>query len=163
MILMMSKLSSMSSLFEAAELEPGELEVVGYRSESEGRFEAVLEIGLDSVEVVSQPMKAKRGCSASNEDGDEAPVSDTEELEVGDEDDGGSSKLLAEADEVTLPTITPTVSRILDLEMPLGVVLTTSRSLSVEDELEVEQMSNLVGELEVGLLRLRLLCWASNP
>ena len=97
----------------------------------------MLETGLDSVEVVSQPMKAKHGCSASNEDGDEAPVSDTEELEVGDEDDGGSSKLSVEADKVTLPTIILILSSILDLEMPLGVVLMTSRSLSVEDNLKV--------------------------
>jgi len=56
-----------------------------------------------------------------------------------------------------LPTIILILSSILDLEMPLGVVLMTSRSLSVEDNLKVKKMSHLVGELEARLLGLWLL------
>lgn len=80
--------------------------------------------GLDSVDaVVSQPIKARRGSSveASKELGEVAPLlNDTEEEDEGEDEDGGSNKLEefeAATPPVALLTMTPTVSRILALEI----------------------------------------------
>ena len=166
MILMISRLSSVLSSSSASDLasEDEEVEVeVGYLSDNEGLLLEVAppnESGLERVEVVSQPMKASLGSSSKSaaSEVDEAassevaPVNDTEEELEGEEDEGGRSKLLP-GEVVSGLTMTPTVSNILALEMGFelgppdsgmgGLLLTSSRSLSVLQELDSNSFFSL--------------------
>ena len=168
MLIISRSSSSWSRLEEPVEaVEPVEAEDgdVGYRSDKEGRLLLLLAAepplsGLDSVEaVVSQPIKARRG-SRSGPLAEEAMEGEVapEDAEVG-EEDGGRSKLAAELEAATVEAVmTPTVSRILAREIGGGLLVTTSRSLSVELLLQCWKLTLLAlgSSSLLRLVRLRL-------
>lgn len=141
MILMMSRLSSVDSSLSVASIEEADFEdeVGGYRSDNEGRLAAPIEMGLDKVEVVSQPMKANRGSLAEATEVTFSTASaglDSDTEDVLEDEEG--SKL---AEDVLFCLMA--ASRILARE-----TLEAAISLSV---LEV-----LISHLSLRLLRLRL-------